>query len=191
MTSMRLFVLATCLTAVGAFGWGMARFFRKPTRNNTRTSLVGGLALISAAWHVYAVASAGTGPLRCIAAIGLNVFAIGLFFAAVGSCRRRSLTAIFETDLPCQLLCEGPFGYVRHPFYTAYILFWVSGWIASGSAIAFLSAVAMSVTYVWAATKEEEKFRVSRLAAEHAEYCRRTGFMLPRVSWRGTPDRAC
>jgi protein-S-isoprenylcysteine O-methyltransferase Ste14 len=87
---------------------------------------------------------------------------------------------------------EGPYRFVRHPFYAAYTLSWLAGWVASHSWLALGSTIIMVATYIVAASREERKFRTSALAAAHAAYCRRTGFMLPLASrlWRLDPDRA-
>jgi protein-S-isoprenylcysteine O-methyltransferase Ste14 len=184
MELLRILRISLCLTALGAFGWGMTRFFRKTTRSNAYTNLVGAAALASAVWHVGAVISADTEPRTSITATVLYALSLALFLWAVRTCRsqRRTLTAIFETDTPDHLLQTGPFRLVRHPFYSAYALFWLAGSVASGSWLSLASATIMAGTYVWGAMSEETKFRASRLANEHADYCRRTGFMFPRVN---------
>jgi protein-S-isoprenylcysteine O-methyltransferase Ste14 len=69
---------------------------------------------------------------------------------------------------------------VRHPFYTAYILFWIAGGLAAASWAACAATAVMSAIYIHAALREESKFTGSPLSAEYAAYCRTAGFMWPR-----------
>ncbi|MEQ1908131.1 MAG: isoprenylcysteine carboxylmethyltransferase family protein [Vicinamibacterales bacterium] len=173
-------LLALCASELGAFGWGMAWFFQKPSGHRGHTAMVGGLGLVFAAWHLWAIWSSTPVLWRGVAAAGLYAAALGLFGWAVRSCGRRRLTAIFEPDAPRYLVVEGPYRFVRHPFYGAYILFWTAGALASGSSIAMASVLVMSAIYIRAARDEERKFRVSAIAEAHAAYCRRTGFLIPQ-----------
>jgi len=181
MNALRVLQVALCLVALGTFGWGMARFFRT-THRNAGAKLVGMLALVSAAWHVTAVTTTTIKPRRSLAAVALYSLSLAVFFWAVGTCRResRTLSAIFESDTPRFVIREGPYRLVRHPFYSAYTLFWLAGWVASGGWLSLASAAAMTITYVCGARKEESKFRASQLSEDYADYRRQTGFMLPK-----------
>ena len=92
--------------------------------------------------------------------------------------------AIFEADLPVRLVQSGPYAYVRHPFYSAYTIFWLGGWVASGSMVALLSVPVMLGIYVQGAREEERKFSRSSFAGEYADYRRRVGAWLPHVPRR-------
>jgi protein-S-isoprenylcysteine O-methyltransferase Ste14 len=167
--------LVLCATALAAFSWGMACFFEKPSGHTRHTIGVAIAGLGCAGAQVWAIAASTPVVWRGLIAILLYVSAISLFFWAVRACRQR-LTAIFVRDEPRMIVREGPYRHLRHPFYTAYILFWSAGWIASGSCLALVSAIVMSSIYVLAAAQEEAWLRASSLAAEYADYCRRTGF---------------
>ena len=75
----------------------------------------------------------------------------------------------------------GPYGVVRHPFYAAYSLFWVAGWVGSGAWSTAVVALTMFTLYVTAARGEEAGFAASALAEAYRRYQQRTGFFFPRL----------
>jgi len=91
------------------------------------------------------------------------------------------LSLAFSNDVPQRLVQEGPYRYVRHPFYSVYVLSYCAGFIASGHVALLLVAVVMFAVYWFAARFEEEKFRGSELASRYETYRARTGMFLPRL----------
>ena len=191
MTPMHVIELLLCTAALAAFSWGMVRFFHTTSGYTPHTRLVAALGFASAVCHVHAIWTSTARWPSGLAAAVLYLAAIALFFWAIRSCGRQRLTAIFERDVPQWLVQKGPYRLVRHPFYVAYTLSWLAGWIASRSWLALGSTIMMATTYIIAAASEERKFRTSPLAAAHAAYCKRTGFMFPLTPrlWRLDPDR--
>jgi protein-S-isoprenylcysteine O-methyltransferase Ste14 len=104
----------------------------------------------------------------------------------VRACARQPLTAIFEPDVPAQMVVAAPYNLVRHPFYLAYSLFWVAGWVGTATWTSAAVAALMIRTYVIAARNEEAKFAASPLAAAYRRYQRETGFFLPKLTLRLT-----
>jgi protein-S-isoprenylcysteine O-methyltransferase Ste14 len=123
-------------------------------------------------------------PWRSAAGTALFVGALALFLAAAQATRWRRLTPAFSRDVPEHLACSGPYRVVRHPFYTAYLLTYVAGWVVTGVA-ALLGVVAgMTILYAVAARREEQKFGRSPLAQDYAQYAARTGMFWPAAPWR-------
>jgi len=87
-------------------------------------------------------------------------------------------------------LCEaGPYRYIRHPLYAAYVLAYVAALVALphwGTAVLFLVSVAM---FTFMARDDERTIGGSPLAAAYAAYRERAGMFLPRIS-RSAPGRA-
>ena len=163
----------TSLAAFASFGWGVLRFFRKPSGPSPRALAVAGFGLGFSVWNIVALAHASAAPIFAGAGIAGHVLATLLFWGAIRACQGRPLTAIFETDQPVHLVRRGPYRWMRHPFYTSYTIFWFSGWIASGSTVSLLAALTMLAFYVQGAREEERKFAASPLAQEYAAYRRR------------------
>lgn len=188
MTPLRAIELFLCVCTLCAFGWGMGRFFYAPSGLTPYSRLVALFGLGFALVQLWALSYASLDPWRSTAATTLYSAALALFVWAVRACRRHRLTVIFERDVRLNLIRRGPFRYIRHPFYTAYIVFWTAGWIATNSPGALVSVITMSAIYIWAARQEELRFGTSQLSADYAAYREKTGFMVPVLSLRRWDD---
>jgi len=104
-----------------------------------------------------------------------------LFWWAIRASRAATLLLAFDPGNPLSFVSSGPYRYVRHPFYVSYTIFW-GGWaIAVWSVWAVLPFLVMLGVYVSAARDEERKFSLTGMAADYADYRRRTGFFFPRL----------
>jgi protein-S-isoprenylcysteine O-methyltransferase Ste14 len=172
----------TCLATFASFGWGVLYFFEKPAGVSVRAVMVAVFGLFFGLWDAHAVWVAGSAPWLVVAGVAVNLMSAAIFWSAVRACGPRHLSAIFETDAPTFLVQRGPYQVVRHPFYASYTLFWIAGWIASGSYVALLGVAIMVGYYLQGMREEELKFARSPLAAEYAAYRRRVGALVP--NWR-------
>jgi protein-S-isoprenylcysteine O-methyltransferase Ste14 len=173
--------LGLALLTFASFVWAVRRLFRadEGMRGGMRAIALGGTA--SMALHLAALATGpGDGPL---AALGLVLYggALALFWSAAGVTLGRPLSLAFSTDRPAHLVMVGPYAHVRHPFYTAYLLAWIAGALASGEPALWVTVVGMGALYVRAARFEEAKFADSSLAAEYARYREQAGPFWPRA----------
>jgi protein-S-isoprenylcysteine O-methyltransferase Ste14 len=109
----------------------------------------------------------------------LYLWALGLFWWAIRTNSSARLSAAFSPDLPVHLVEDGPYRYIRHPFYCSYVLAWSAGAIATGRWWLLPTVMVMVVIYLRAATVEEEKFARSSLAAEYQQYRARTALLMP------------
>ena len=75
----------------------------------------------------------------------------------------------------------GPYAYIRHPFYTAYLLFWLGCAIATSSLILFLVFLSLAVLYTIAALGEERNFSRSAISDEYEAFRKATGFFWPKL----------
>lgn len=180
---MSLAAAAICAAAFASFGWGVLRFFKKPGGPSPLAVVTAALGLAFGIAHIHALATASAGVTRLSIGIAAHIAATLLFWSAIGACES-PLTAIFETDLPVRLIETGPYAYVRHPFYCAYGIFWIGGWVAAASLLTTLSVPVMLGIYIYGAREEERKFARSLLAGEYADYRRRVRAWWPRVTWR-------
>jgi protein-S-isoprenylcysteine O-methyltransferase Ste14 len=119
--------------------------------------------------------------------VGLAGFvaSLALFHWAGFSIRAREFSYIFSTDVPQFLHTRGPYSYVRNPFYSSYMLAFVSAALIHPGVVTIAIAVAMVFYFDMAARFEERKFEGSPLRAQYAEYKRRTGRFLPK-RWSGS-----
>ena len=116
-------------------------------------------------------------------AIVLYAVSLALFWSATITTRRRPLSFAFSPDTPAHLTTDGPYRYIRHPFYAAYLLAWTTTVLLTGSLWLVPTVWLMRYLYYRAIAAEEAKFAASPLAAAYADYCRTTGRLVPR--WTG------
>ena len=169
------------LAAFASFTWGVLRFFEQPNGFTRSTALVATVGVASAVCHVLAIARANVVWERQLLALGCFGIATALFWSAVRVCGARRLTAISERDAPTFLVREGPYGYIRHPFYASYTIFWLGGAVGSVSLGAIASGAIMLGLYLRAIRAEESKFAASSLRSEYATYRDSTGMLFPRL----------
>jgi len=178
-TGLVLAALASCLLS---FNWGMYRFFRIPHGRNTGIDTVKLLGTSFGVGSLAALVMLGVeSPLHGLLALLLAALSLVLFWWAIHCNRRQPLSFAFSDDLPEHLVCEGPYRYIRHPFYTAYLISWLVTPVATGAPPMAVPLLVMAAIYTAAAGLEERKFAASRLAAAYARYRQATGRFWPRL----------
>jgi protein-S-isoprenylcysteine O-methyltransferase Ste14 len=105
-----------------------------------------------------------------------------LFFATIRASKAARLRFAFDPEAPHTLLQEGPYKYVRHPFYTSYLIFWAGWAVASWSVFGLLNLFVLAILYVWAARFEEQSFLGTGLGEEYRAYKARTGLFWPKLN---------
>jgi diguanylate cyclase (GGDEF)-like protein len=170
---------ALSLAAFGSFGWAVRGHFA------TRGPMPNGMRLLSLASLIAYVnfgcllISDRPKPAAWISAgLAMLTGSLLLFWWTVRTTRRHRFAVAFVEADPHMLCRDGPYAFVRHPFYLSYIVFWfataviVGGW-------QWVVAVVLFACYAGIARTEERRFRTSALAAGYLAYQRRTGMLLP------------
>ena len=173
---------STCFVA---FCWGLRWHFEAPGSMPLGMRLLGAASLAAFAWFAWDIASGGPSPAWPVAVLLLAV-ALALFVAAVRATKSTGLTVAFATDEPHILRVRGPYEYVRHPFYSAYLAFWTATALARPGWAPWLATAVFLAAYWHVGRREEAKFARSPLAAAYAAYRRETGMFVPR----GFPARS-
>ena len=172
-------LLVACLSS---FVWGMRRFFIQPAGSTTGMEVTKICGLIFSLLHfVLMVNQDVIHPGRALLATILYSTSLLLFWWAVYTNREKPLSAVFSPDLPMHFVSHGPYTWIRHPFYTSYLLTWLAGVAATGH-LWLMSTVLVMVTIYWkAALLEERKFFQSALATLYTTYRSRTGLFAPSL----------
>ncbi len=116
-----------------------------------------------------------------IVALVLEALALWLFFRTIAASREGALHFAFDVDNPVSLVTAGPYRYVRHPFYTSYLIFWTGLVLGTWSLWAVPVLVVMVVLYTVAARSEEGKFSRTEMSADYVAYRARTGMFWPKL----------
>ena len=169
---------ATALTFLGS----MLVFFRGQ-RGDWSFRLVLFASILAALFAIFV-------PLSDRNAIGGTAFAIALtllitaqalFWSAVRAHGKNRPSGAFALDPPTTVTVRGPYRFVRHPFYLAYVLGFAAGAVLTEALWALTVPVWMSFVYAVAARQEEELILGSSLATAYREYMERVGGLLPRL----------
>jgi len=106
---------------------------------------------------------------------------LALFIWARITIHGKFFSYINSTDVP-QFVCSGgPYRWIRHPFYTSYLLSLLAVTVMFPNPITAAGLVVAFVGFNAAAAFEESKFEGSPVAAEYAAYLQRTGRFFPRM----------
>lgn len=114
------------------------------------------------------------GPL-VVATLGVPAFA---YWAQESLAGNVTTTVITKDDH--QLVTDGPYHYVRHPLYSAGVVYFSAMAVASGSWHLFLVTTLVLVVPLFRTRNEEAKL-LERLGQEYKAYLQRTGRFVPRL----------
>ena len=180
----KLTVLASSAACFLAFAWAMLRHFRSDGPMPFGMRLIGAVSLATMATFTWFVCTAQPSRLWPVAPI-LSAASLASFAWAVYATRTASFAVAFAATKPSVLVVSGPFRYVRHPFYTSYMIFWFATCFATTSSVCWVGPALLLACYAMAARKEECLMSRSDLGAEYAGYASRTGMFFPKARGHG------
>ena len=167
---------------LASFGWGMRAFFAQPSGYTAGMRFTSALGIVCAIVDLTALAVIRGAPVeRVWGGDGIYVASLILFWWTVQANRAQRLSAIFSPDLPQHVVTTGPYRYVRHPFYSSYLLAWLAGAVITLHWAPIVVFAVMLVLYTRAAIAEENKFAQSTIASQYSAYRRSAGRFLPRL----------
>lgn len=175
-----LIVTLAAVAALAQYSWSMRGHFSsdgmpKGARLLSLVVLACALLLFTVLWTLPQPA------WTQVLGIVLQLSSFALFWAAIRASREGRLRLAFDPGNPRTFVSEGPYRYVRHPFYVSYVIFW-GGWALAGWSIwAVFPFLVMTAIYIGAARDEERKFGLTEMGPDYADYRRRTGFFFPRL----------
>ena len=174
---------ASAATAIIFYGAGLTNFFETPRQRPPWVGAIHDAALVLSLVHL-----AGAVLLKprsdAWASVGIMLYslAVAVFLSAIESARRTRLQRAFiDGPLPDRIITEGPFRFVRHPFYLGYMLGAVAAPIAINSILLTVLAAMMITFTLFAAFREERVWLSSPRAEAYREYRRKTGMFLPFI----------
>jgi protein-S-isoprenylcysteine O-methyltransferase Ste14 len=168
------------LVVIATWIWSIKAHF-KSTEMPAGAKLISALVIASAVFLLFLVWRNDQPVQAKVAGIVLQLLSYALFWAAIGATRSAALLAAFTPLAPHSLVTSGPYRFVRHPFYSSYLLFWVGLAICTWSVWALVPLTGMFVTYLQAAMDEERKFGQTALAKDYSQYMAKTARFIPGV----------
>lgn len=191
VTTLTAITYAAALATHLCFAGAMRFYFRSSGRSSTQKKW---MTYSIYAWTlVFWVVLIAMPPASDVARwTGVGFFALAqvTFWWAIRSFRGNRPAFAFTEAQPLTLNEAGPYAYIRHPFYTSYILGWLGAVFATGQPWLLIAVAWMSWFYVRAAQQEERTLSNGPLGASYRLYQSRTGMfwpkLLPRIATKST-----
>lgn len=161
------------------FGLGMRSFRTGGLRWRQALLVIGSYAAtLTTFWAVWIYPPTWAGAL-----LGLGICAVASWLFVSSRLTHRGTRPAFAlgTHQPVSFQQRGPYQYIRHPIYAAYLLGWLVGPIATGQVVFLFVPATMGVVFYWIACREEQAFSRSDYAGSYASYRKRTGMFIPRI----------
>ena len=181
MPTLRLLALLLVAVTIGSFIWASLWYFRQEKSNRRKFVYKTSLYLCMGI-HGWAIAVSNEPPLwSLIGGIVLLLLILAVFWSAVAAHGPARPAFAFDQHQVTRIVQTGPYRFVRHPFYTSFLLAQAASAMIAGQPVLLLTIPWLAAFYVQAA-REEESFLLSNdLAEEYRAYCKRTGRFLPRL----------
>ncbi|WP_245519494.1 MULTISPECIES: isoprenylcysteine carboxylmethyltransferase family protein [unclassified Mesorhizobium] len=177
-----LLVSICSIATIGQYVWSMRAHFQ--LQGMSPGAMAISAVVIATALFFLAILWIQSQPVPAkLAGLAVELASSVLFWWAIVTSRRARLHFAFAPDNPHSLLTDGPYRYIRHPFYSSYIIFWIGWGIATWSIWAVVPVAGITVLYVVAALGEEKKFSRTLLAGDYQAYRGRAGLFWPRLGW--------
>lgn len=120
-----------------------------------------------------------------VAGIVMYTTAVAVMLASIEAADRTRLQRSFvDHPLPERLITEGPYRWVRHPFYLSYMIGALAPAVAVQNPFVIVISLMMIAMVVVAAFREERVWLASPKADAYREYQRHTGMFLPFLGRR-------
>lgn len=180
MIDFRWLLFVLLIYVVWKFASNIKKTFVKFDKNHSYLAarLTGLVFLSEGIW----LALTPVGFLIAVPAAIILIVSLWLFSATVRINSSRPLSLAYSKDMPLHLQRSGPYRWVRHPFYSSYLLCMFGAAVAIHSPWALLLVLAGFAIYFHAARFEEKKFEARDLCSEYARFKAEVGMFLPRLS---------
>lgn len=173
--------------------WIVWAIWTKPTQKRDSFSVQSLYVLVTLAAFYVMFGGRGLGPwfrlrlfppTRWVEILGVVLIAAGLGFAIwARACLGGNWSGTVTVKVGHELVCTGPYKWVRHPIYSGIILALLGTALGIGETRGFVSVVLLYVGFKIKSRLEERAMR-GVFGAEYEQYSNRTGAIIPRLSFR-------
>lgn len=180
--SSRPFIAIAAVACFTSFSWGVLRHFERSGPVPRGMLVISGVSLGGFTLFLVELARAKRRPR--VVPLALMGGSLAGFWWSVTSSAGARLAVAFDDAEPGPLLRTGPWRFVRHPFYTSYLMFWLATALAVARPMMWINALSLGLLYIVAAYQEERQLKSSSASAEYTDYSRRTPMFVPRFRLR-------
>ncbi len=181
---LNLALLLAYTTIIAALIWARFKHFKVDTAKAKRTSLLYDpvVTLHIGCTAYLLISSSSVTPLGFASAITAYLASAAIFFSCLPISKNFDFANSGKSN---EIVTSGPYGVVRHPFYTSYIILWTSNTILFNSLILWITLIYLLVFYFHSASEEEKTILQGRCSREYELYRLNVGMFLPRITrWK-------
>ena len=184
MNCLRCITVFVELLLFSSFVYVLANWFVKQQDGLERIELklikiVGLLAMLAhicaSVWYPF--------PNPIIFTIGIVLLILSgcLFITTYNTFKKNPPAVAFSTIITTELKTQGPYKFIRHPFYTSYSLAWLGGAFATGCWWLIFFFFVLGIIYYKAAKEEEQQWLQGNSASLYASFIKTTGMFFPKL----------
>jgi protein-S-isoprenylcysteine O-methyltransferase Ste14 len=180
-------IVAAGITWVG-FTLAMRLYFRGSRKRSPAKTVLTASAAITTLTQIVAVIVLAP-PAPWCAWVGVAGYALAnlVYWSSLLAHGKARPAFAFLPVTPQGFTQAGPYRWIRHPIYSAYLLGWLVGPIVTGQPFLLLTVAWMGFLYYRAARQEERQFATSNVADAYTAYRHRSGMFWPRLASSSTP----
>jgi protein-S-isoprenylcysteine O-methyltransferase Ste14 len=179
-----LFLLFVAVVLLHFLWAGGRTFVVKPMEVGTaiaQASFVGGALVVTLTGTYHRI-----NPYLGAAATVTLLCSLALYEWARRTVRGRRFRVAFNGEVPDSVCENGPYRYIRHPFYLSYMLTFAAAAIALPTIPTSALLVANVAVFVCAAVSDERAIAHSKIGSDYAAYRARVGRFVPHL-WPRNP----
>ncbi|TFF84742.1 isoprenylcysteine carboxylmethyltransferase family protein [Candidatus Thorarchaeota archaeon] len=120
--------------------------------------------------------------------LGLGILAAGIIFHGWSRAVRRDMASSWEMDSEHVLVTRGPYKWIRHPSYAAYMLSFVGLFLMWPSILGLV--LLMGIPGYYYLSKSEEQHLIDHFGDDYINYMSRTGAFFPRFRQKAKSNSA-
>ena len=184
MSSSFILLLALYTMMVGSLIWARFRFLRIcPGASKVSSIFYDPTVVIHIlSTYYYMLITPVGNSFHATLAAALYIISLILFWWSISTAKQ--LDFAFSDNVG-EIITNGPFGFIRHPFYVSYILCWFTGSLLFNSLLLWITLTYLIFFYFLSARREENVILQSTYSTEYASYKKEIGMFLPRVTqWK-------
>ena len=165
------------------FIWSSFFFFKKSSEKNIYIFLIKAIGTLLIFTNIYFTwTKTNSNTAHDLIGVFFLVISSILFYWSIYTNRKRPLNFAFTEIEKITLISNGPYKYIRHPFYSSYIFAWVGSIVINQNIWLIIPSVIIIFFYYKSATTEEFGFLEGPIKTEYQRYMLLTGRFFPKIT---------
>lgn len=161
---LRIVALLLALACFVSFLWALRSLFLVPGgKFPGRMRLLSACGTVFFVIHLIFLVQSSINPVWWVLGISLYLASFALFWWTVPHARTARLRVVFSAGETRRLYVRGPYRYIRHPFYSSYLAFWLAGVMVTAKPALGITLLIMGWFYFQAMREEEYIFSIRPL----------------------------